>query len=105
MFRAALMSHFFFLHLKTLRSHVDASQDNFILQQIHTFLSIVVFELLYFIQKRGSTLAYVKREDPDVFCIQETKCQEDAIPKVLINHFGSLKLKHELLFLLYVSLY
>ncbi|KAJ7378427.1 telomere maintenance via base-excision repair [Desmophyllum pertusum] len=31
--------------------------------------------------KRGSTLAYVKHEDPDVFCIQETKCQDDAIPK------------------------
>ncbi|KAL9969744.1 hypothetical protein ACROYT_G021999 [Oculina patagonica] len=31
--------------------------------------------------KSGSSLAYVKREDPDVFCIQETKCQEDTLPK------------------------
>ncbi len=36
-------------------------------------------------QKSGSSLAYVKREDPDVFCIQETKCQEDTLPKVFIT--------------------
>lgn len=31
--------------------------------------------------KHGSTLAYMKNEDADVFCIQETKCPEKDIPK------------------------
>ncbi|PFX28786.1 DNA-(apurinic or apyrimidinic site) lyase [Stylophora pistillata] len=31
--------------------------------------------------KHGSTLAYMKKEDADVFCIQETKCPEKELPK------------------------
>ena len=27
-------------------------------------------------------MEYVKREDPDIFCVQETKCQEADLPKV-----------------------
>lgn len=43
----------------------------------------LIFWPNYVFQKNGSTLAYVKREDPDVFCVQETKCQEETLPKVL----------------------
>lgn len=25
---------------------------------------------------------YIKYEDPDIFCVQETKCTEDDLPKV-----------------------
>ena len=27
----------------------------------------------------------MKREAPDIFCIQETKCQEDDVPKVHVE--------------------
>ena len=37
--------------------------------------------VLIFIQKSGSG-SYVKQEAPDILCIQETKCQENDVPKV-----------------------
>ena len=30
-------------------------------------------------------MEYVKREDPDIFCVQETKCQEADLPKDELN--------------------
>ncbi|XP_062510475.1 exodeoxyribonuclease-like isoform X2 [Corticium candelabrum] len=31
--------------------------------------------------KRGYTVDYIKREDPDICCLQETKCDKDNIPE------------------------
>ena len=43
----------------------------------------ILFEFI-FMQKSGSD-SYVESEAPDVFCIQETKCQENDIPEVNVN--------------------
>ena len=39
-------------------------------------------------------MEYVKREDPDIFCVQETKCQEADLPLVRVS--GSLTLSPNL---------
>lgn len=30
---------------------------------------------------QSSTIDYIKREEPDICCLQETKCDEDNIPE------------------------
>lgn len=47
--------------------------------RIHTMVKTYFLSFLF--QKSGSA-SYVKREAPDIFCIQETKCQEGDVPKV-----------------------
>ena len=32
---------------------------------------------------QNKSLQYIQQEDPDIFCLQETKCSEDDLPKVL----------------------
>ena len=34
-----------------------------------------------FVSQNGG-FDYIKHEDPDIFCVQETKCTEDDLPKV-----------------------
>ena len=45
-----------------------------------TSLSSYVIFIQKFILQKNSHL-YIKHEDPDVFCLQETKCDEESIPK------------------------
>ena len=38
---------------------------------------------LSLIFSQNKSLQYIQQEDPDIFCLQETKCAEDDLPKVL----------------------
>ena len=36
----------------------------------------------FYVALKGYTVDYIKREDPDICCLQETKCDKDNIPEV-----------------------
>ena len=46
------------------------------LTHTHTLTHSLIFS-------QNKTLQYIQQEDPDIFCLQETKCAEDDLPKVL----------------------
>ncbi len=46
-------------------------------------LSLNIFHILNsFVKQKSDSLKYVRKEDPDIFCVQETKCDESNLPKV-----------------------
>ena len=45
---------------------------------LKNFFCIIVHNFLFPFQKNG--VDYIKYENPDIFCLQETKCSEDKLP-------------------------
>ena len=49
--------------------------------QIHLKIQTLFVEIIsLFFQSDG--LEYIRQECPDIFCLQETKCSENDLPKV-----------------------
>ena len=46
----------------------------------HTLTHSLTHSLIF---SQNKSLQYIQQEDPDIFCLQETKCSEDDLPKVL----------------------
>ena len=46
----------------------------------HTHTHSLTHSLIF---SQNKSLQYIQQEDPDIFCLQETKCSEDDLPKVL----------------------
>ena len=61
--------------------------SKYFFSKVKTVHNVECFILFYFIFcfKKCKPSAYIKREDPDIFCVQETKCSEGEVPKVTFS--------------------